>query len=319
VKKAQRPREGSVRARRLRPLTLDPRAHPRGAPHFAAASGLVCAHGRAYVVGDDELHLAVFRDGFAPGDLHPWRAGELPHDEDERKRAKPDFETLLRLPPTPAAPGGTLITLGSGSRKRRRDAGAALALDAAGRPVGEARGFDLCAFYTPLRAELGDLNIEGALVQGDELWLLHRGVSGHHPNAIARWPLQALFDAMAGREHAHRAPSAVRLWPRLGDIDGIELGFTDATLLPDGAWLFSAAAEDRADSVADGRCAGSALGLVDGDGRLRALHRLAPRGLKVEGIDARVGPRGIDVAMVTDADDPARPAGLWLARLPQPA
>ena len=72
--------ERLITAHRLRQLTLNPAHHPRGLPHLAAASGLVCAHGRAYVLGDDEHHLAVFRDRHSPGQLHRVRSGHPPAD-----------------------------------------------------------------------------------------------------------------------------------------------------------------------------------------------------------------------------------------------
>ena len=91
-------------ARRCTPLTCATlgarrRTRTRAAqPHLSAASGLVCAHGRAYVVADDEHHLAVFRDLRSPGTLHRIRAGDLPDKTKARKRRKPDLETLLSLP-----------------------------------------------------------------------------------------------------------------------------------------------------------------------------------------------------------------------------
>ena len=46
----------------LRTLDLDRSTHTTGQRFLSAASGLVCAFGRVYVVGDDEHHLAVFDD-----------------------------------------------------------------------------------------------------------------------------------------------------------------------------------------------------------------------------------------------------------------
>ena len=113
--------------RLLRTLTLNPQDHPRGLPHLAAASGLVCAFGRANAIGDDENHPAVFRDRLSPGQLHRVRGGDLPADAAKRKRLKPDFESLPMLPARSLQPG-TLLALVSGS-KRRRDVGVTIALD----------------------------------------------------------------------------------------------------------------------------------------------------------------------------------------------
>jgi hypothetical protein len=309
------PRQRALATRTLRALTLDARAHPRGMPHLAAASGLVCAHGRAYVIGDDELHLAWFDGPRSPGALQRLLPGALPHGKKARKRVKPDFETLLRLAPSPGAVGGTLVALGSGSRPGRRK-GVALALDAAGHPAGPGRRFGLRRLYEALERELGVLNIEGAFVDGERVTLLQRGVHGRQPNATVALALSD-FRALVGGERRRIAPLAIQRWPAaaLGRIGGVELGFTDAAPLPGGAWVFSAVAEDRDDSVADGACLGSAIGLVDAGGRLRALRPLADAALKVEGIDARLGPRGIALCLVTDADDPAVPARLLSARL----
>lgn len=290
----------------LRTLTIDPRQHPRRQPHLSAASGLVCANGRVYVVGDDEHHLAVFNDRAAPGGLHRLFAGDLPDDKKARKRRKPDLETLLWLPMRHA-----LVTLGSGSRPNR-NTGVLIPLGAGGEPLAGLVSFDLQAFYQPLRAALGEINIEGAMLLGEEFVLLNRGVAGRSDNAAAHYPLQALTDAIDGRARA-LAPISIRRYT-LGHIDAVPLAFTDAAALPDGGWVFSAVAEDTDDSYADGGCSGSVVGRVDAGGALVATHRLeAP--LKVEGIAVRVDDRGMGLCLVTDADDPAQASQLLLARL----
>jgi hypothetical protein len=94
----------------------------------------------------------------------------------------------------------------------------------------------------------------------------------------------------------------------LGDLDGVRLGFTDAT--PAGAgMLFSAAAEDSPDAYRDGPCAGSAIGLLE-DGTVRWLRPVGPG--KIEGLTRWDD----DLLLVSDADDRARPAGLYRASWP---
>jgi hypothetical protein len=280
----------------LRDLTLDAAAHPRGQTHLGAASGLVCLHGRAYVVADDEHHIAVFRDLTTPGTLHRIRVGDLPRRKGARKRRKPDLETLTSLPPhwtgTPM-----LLALGSGSRANRCT-GFALALDADGAPSERVHVFDLGSLYRPLIAQWGGLNIEGAFVVGEQLVLLNRGGRDGLPNAAVFVPPAALRDAMAGR--ARDAALRVSRFD-LGTLDGVPLGFTDGAARDDGSWLFSAAAEHSADSVADGPCRGSVIGAVSARGELLAQRRV-PGTLKVEGIALQ--PDGPALCMVTDADDP---------------
>ena len=306
--------------RRLRRLTLDPQAHPRAQPHLSAASGLVCLNGRAYVISDDEHHLAVFRDRACAGELHRLLPGDLPLPKPARKRLKPDLETLFEMPSAPAWPASpaspdfgptTLVALGSGSRPNR-NSGVMVALDAAGNPGRDIRGFDLHALYEPLRKVLGKINIEGAMVLGDEFVLLNRSVADRSDNAVARYRLRDLARVIAGR-HTAVKPASIRRFA-LGALDGVPLGFTDAAALPGGGWVFSAVAEDTTDSVTDGRCVGSVLGVVSAQGDVVAMHRLA-RPDKVEGIALRVAGRHIDLCMVTDADDPALASSLLLARL----
>lgn len=290
----------------LRLLTIDPRRHPRGQAHLGAASGLVCANGCVYVISDDEHHLAVFRDRAGPGTLHRLFAADLPTDKKVRKRLKPDLETLLWLPLRNA-----LVALGSGSRPNR-NTGVVIPLSAGGKPLAGVLHFDMQALYEPLRAALGEINIEGAMVLGKEFVLLNRGVAGRSENAAAHYALGALTDAIEGRVRA-LAPCLIRPYA-LGHVGAVALGFTDAAALPGGGWVFTAVAEDTDDSYADGHCSGSVVGVVDAGGALVATHRLDPP-VKVEGIAVHVDDQGTSLCMVTDADDPARASQLLLARL----
>ncbi|MBL0728755.1 DUF6929 family protein [Piscinibacter sp. HJYY11] len=302
-------------AQTLRPLTVRPRQHPRGLDHVSAASGLVCAHGRAYVVCDDEHHLAVFDDAQRPGTLHRLLHGDLPPDAVERKRRKADFEALLLLEGYPTHGAQALVALGSGSTPQR-DTGVALVLDGQGRPTKDLCRFSLTALYQPLRSALGEINIEGAFLQGDELVLLHRGGQGGADNAVLRLQRAQLVAAIGGRGGIGPAPEITHL--ALGALDGVPLGFTDGAALSGGGWVFCAAAEDTQDSYADGACAGGAVGVVNAAGELTALHRLASlhnTHQKPEGIAVRERRDGLDLCLVTDADDPARAAELLLARL----
>jgi hypothetical protein len=118
--------------RKLRDLDVRrPDHHERG-PYIYAASAVVRRGDSAYVIGDDELDLAVFQlSSGGPGELRPVLPGELPSGRVERKRDKPDLEALTAMPPFGGAPYGGLFGLGSGSR-RSRDRGFFWELDAAG-------------------------------------------------------------------------------------------------------------------------------------------------------------------------------------------
>lgn len=82
--------------------------------HLSAASGLVQARQRLFVVADDEHMLAVFDlSGERAGRLQRLFAGELPDKPKARKAAKPDLEALAHLPPWPGCPHGALLALGA--------------------------------------------------------------------------------------------------------------------------------------------------------------------------------------------------------------
>src|SRR3712207_4857029 len=156
--------------RELRILDLEEPSAPGGNAHVAAASGVVRRAEYVYVVGDDELHLAVFdASSGAPGQLHRALSGELPADPEERKKHKPDLEAITTLPPFEGHPHGALLGLGSGSTPDR-DRGFAWALGPDGGLDGDPVELDLKPLYELLRKELGELNVEGAAVMRDELW-----------------------------------------------------------------------------------------------------------------------------------------------------
>lgn len=294
-------------------LLVDPAQHPRGQAHLSAASGLVRVRQRLYVVADDELHLGIFDDctavGSVPtqGTLLRLLDGDLPQDKSKRKKAKPDFESLVLLPPLPGCAAGALLALGSGSRPNR-ETGVLVSLDVQGAPNGRMAVVDLAALYAPLHKRFADLNIEGALVVSGELLLLQRGNKGDGRSACIRFDWNLIAPWLAGLQPQPPAAKSVQVMP-LGEVDGVPLGFTDGAALHGGAWIFSAVAEDTDDSVKDGACMGSVIGIVAPDGQLRALHPLqgAP---KVEGITVQADGENWLVTLVTDPDDPRVPSAL---------
>ncbi|MCC6830468.1 MAG: hypothetical protein IT200_03905 [Thermoleophilia bacterium] len=302
----------AIAARTLRTLDL---ASPLddGRAYVAAASGLALAGGRLVVVGDDLAHIVSFtEDPAAPGTAHRVLPDVLPAGHAERKRRKPDLEALTALPASPAFPHGALLAVGSGSTPARERA-VLVPLDAAGAPADGALVRDLAGMLAPLREHRDEVNVEAALVLGDELVLVSRAHSAMPENLVARFALAAVA-AWADGAAAAPAPRSVAPW-RVGEIGGVPLGVTDAAAHPGGGWVFSAAAEDTADAYDDGAVAGAVVGRVDAAGAVVAIARLTPT-VKVEGILARRTPGGTELLMVTDADDPDAPASLLAAVLP---
>ncbi len=299
----------------LRTLDVRPAQHPRGQPHLSAASGLVCisAQGRThcYAVADDEHHLGHFMaDAAAPVNLLRLLPGDLPEDKKQRKRLKPDLECLVALPAMPGYPQGALLTLASGS-KDARHTGLLMPLNAQAlidHSSLAAKQIDLTALYAPLHAEFDDLNIEGCFVQGEFAYLVQRGNKGSSHSACIRFDLNNLQAWLLNSQSAPPAPQQI-FNIDLGEIDGIPLTPTDGLALPDGRWLLSAAAENTENSFLDGPCAGSALALLDTQGKLLALYPLQGSP-KVEGISLWTDGSTQRLLMVTDADDPLQASEL---------
>jgi len=266
------------------------------------------------VIADDELHLGVFpAEEGKPGRLIRLFPGKLPAKPKQRKRRKPDLEALTLLPPCAGHAHGALLALGSGSRPNRRG-GALLTLDAQGKAGEVAQACDLSGLLAPLEDRFAELNIEGAVVVGDELCLLQRGNRETRQNALIRFRLSPLLNALGcGLTIAVMPPFAVHALD-LGEVDGIPLGFTDAAALPNGELLFTAVAEDTGDNYQDGPCTAAAIGIVTREGVVRRLHPL-DHAHKIEGVHATVRGGRIDLLLVTDDDDPGVAACLYSASL----
>jgi len=303
-----------IRLEPLRQLTFS-LSHDAVAPHLSAASGIVIAGQFLYVVADDELHLGVFeRDGQRDGIAVRLFPGDLPTDAAARKARKPDLEALVRLPPFPGYPGGALFAFASGS-KSNRQTGALLRKDDTGALVGTSRPVDLSALYAPLHRRFPALNIEGAIVCGQQLVLLHRASGAHPENALIRFPLADLLQALWGADPLHLPELPVDVQTvDLGRVDGVPLGFTDAAALPDGRLVFSAVAESVDDTYHDGPCVGAAIGILDVAGQVQRLEFVQPL-RKIEGVDAHLDGDVVRLLLVSDADDRRSPGELFGAVL----
>lgn len=299
--------------RTLRELRLEePSAEGRPA-HVSAGSGVVRRGDFAYVIGDDELFLAVFRLSVAdrPGKLQRALAGELPLDRGARSDAKPDLEALTVLPPFGGHPYGALLGLGSGSAPGR-DRGFVWALEGDGGLRGEAREVDLAPLYGMLAERIDGLNVEGASVIGDRLWLLQRGGADQSEAAgiVAELSLPQVMDSLQRdlRIDPHEL-AALRAYD-LGTLDGVALTFSDATPMAEDTLVFTASTEGE-----DHRICGSMVGTLDRGGQVRRL-RTIDRRYKVEGVHATIDTGVMEFLFVCDQDDPDTPSPLLAAAMP---
>lgn len=262
-----------------------------------AASALVWHAGELFLVADDDVLLQCYSlDGRFLGE-HVLLEEQWPQETQARKAAKADFEMLCQLPE------GWLLALGSGSTAQRRRG-------VLWRP-GDARVIDLSPLYLALEKQLPQLNLEGAVVQGDQLLLAQRGNARDSVNALIRLDLPLLMRQLAGsRLDADCLRAVVPL--QLGELDGVPLSITDLCLDLRGRLLFTAAAEDTVSTYADGPCRGSVVGWLDGD-RVQGLWRLAGEA-KIEGVCV-VGDGSL--RLVNDPDDRQQRSRLFRLDLPQ--
>jgi hypothetical protein len=306
----------ALELRPLRRLVLKRPSSPHRPAHVSSASGVVRRGVFAYVIGDDELFLAVFDlSSDRPGELRRVLEGELPDDESERKQRKPDLEALTVVPPLRDSPYGGILGLGSGSTETQ-DRGFYWPLDADGSLRGEPSEIGLGPLYERLRGEFGRINVEGACVFEDRLWLFHRGNKGDAPNTVAELGLSDLSESLHGDlELDADELRAVRAY-ELGELERIELCFSDATALFDELVVFTASAEaDEDDAAPDGEIRGSVVGTIDAEGSVRRLRSIDPK-WKVEGVHAAVEAGVIDFSFVCDQDDPDEPSPLLTATMP---
>jgi hypothetical protein len=258
---------------------------------------------RLCVVADDEMFLSVYHlDGTAERRVPLW-PGVLPDQTKERKRLKPDAEAITLLP------DASLLVLGSGSTAMR----------ARGAVVDPARDFavrevDLTALWRGLSARLPELNIEGAAVIGDRLWLMQRGNGTLRANACIELDLARVMTRIE-RDACIDAGCVRAIHPvALGELDGVPLSFTDATPLAGGELLFSAAAESSPNTYEDGPLAGAVVGWLALPDRVKRVERVEPAH-KIEGVALAHGDDERELWLVADPDDRSRRAPLLRASL----
>jgi hypothetical protein len=289
-----------------------------------SASSLAWVPGGVAVVQDDANFIGVFDPNGART-----RAIALPSGHEGRrlfddhrgnKAHKLDLEACVAVE---HAGDTLLLALGSGSTPRREQVVLVRGW-ATGNPNVEC--VHLPRLYDALRTERefsgSELNLEGAIVDGDRLRLFSRG-NGAPRDGILPVNATCELDWMQFIAHVldparHPLPAITRVVRYdLGSLDGVPLGFTDAAVWRRGT-LYSAAAEESPDAVRDGRVAGSVIGVIDHAGGARWAPLIEPSGRLCDGkVEGLVVTRdAIDrLLVVVDADDPGAGSMLCSVRL----
>jgi hypothetical protein len=295
--------------------------------HVRAGSSLAWVDGRIAVVQDDTNVIALFDPRGRRTRAVPLPVGEggARQFDDGRgnKRFKLDLEACVA---TEAGDDTLLVAFGSGSSDRREFV---VLVERWERDAPDVARIHVPRLYAALRDESAfagsELNVEGAALVGDDLRLFARGNGASRDGLTAsnatcdlHWP-SLLAHLRAPHDTEPPAPTNVVRYT-LGVLDGIALTFTDAAPWDDRV-LFAAAAEDSPDATSDGRVSGSAIGVIDADGRTRwtVLTDAAgtPFDAKVEGLLVDPDAPG-RLLVVTDADDPGVPSELCTVALSGP-
>ncbi len=157
------------------------KASQSGRPAFVSSgSGLLVIGTKAYVVPDDENHIAMFDlKNKGKGEWIRVSPGTLPLELHARKGKKMDFESITRVPASKTLPHGAVLMVPSGSGPVRHLASLVpLKADGAletekvdGGLRAKYQTLDFGALYAKLKEKDPDLNIEGSVI------LQRRGMS----------------------------------------------------------------------------------------------------------------------------------------------
>lgn len=282
--------------------------------HVRAGSSLSWFGDRLAVVQDDANFLVLIAPQSLAVEAITLPAGEAGARQFDDRRGNKRFKLDLEACTTVLTPNGEIfLAFGSGSTARREQI-----LIVPGSDPNQLTLQPAAALYAHLRdctAFSGSqLNLEGAVFQADHIRLFNRGNGAPQDPLL---PVNATgdldWDTLAAYLEApeQRQPPALTNICQydLGQLNGLALTFTDATIAPRGI-LFSAAAEDSPDVTRDGVVSGSAIGIL-GD-RPRWIELCTPDGAlflgKVEGLCPI--PNTNRLWVVTDADDPTLPCEL---------
>jgi len=283
--------------------------------HVRAGSAIRRWNGYRVIVQDDVNALALLDEATGnifPVLLPPGSDGRRTFgDELKNKRHKMDLEASVALP------DGRLIAFGSGSTPIREHL------------VVLSPNLDVQVIHAPeLYAALhsnkdfsgSELNIEGAVIVENRLRFFQRG-NGAPIEDLQ--PVDAtgdmLFDDFLKWLEGGPVPALrdVRSFD-LGQVNGVNFGFTDAAVLPDSRVAFISCAEDSPDTYQDGEILGCRFGIIGDDIQLVDIFDAAGDAcdLKLEGIDfLRPLADGFEFVVVADMDDPHTPATMAKLRV----
>jgi hypothetical protein len=262
---------------------------------ISAASGIVYYNGIYYVIGDDRLHLYMFKSDKTMSKTPIFNTNKYP-SEPVVKKLKPDLESLFII-----SDQNKLVAVPSGSKKERTT-GSLIDLT---HPFNY-ENIDFKPLFKSLRKQINidkeDFNIEGSgLICPNTWFILNRGNGPKRRNLI----IILEGDAINKSE-------LITYYPvKLPVINDIFSSFTDGFYL-NGRLFFIAAAEETDSTYLDGKVAGSLIG-VYGFAEQKILdYKILPEKIKFEGIScSKITDKEITFALCSDPDEAKSPALIY--------
>lgn len=215
-----------------------------------SASGIEYVDSNLYVIGDNSPWLFKLDEKFEILDRYQLLTARSLPDSIFEKIVKPDFEAMCRFEKQ-----NKIFVFGSGSKSPERDVLVEINLS----DEFAAKEYSLERFYRGLKASAkltdAELNIEGAEVVNDQLYLLNRG-----RNLLLRYSLQEFLNSL---EDSGEIPEPEIFDFELPEIRGIEAGFSGVSYAPEiNALIFTATVEDTDNWIDDGEVLGSYIGMI---------------------------------------------------------
>lgn len=272
-----------------------------------SASGLVKVDDRLYTIADDDDAIfAIDKDGTTNV---VWRGATLPTENKLRKKAKPDFESIMMISADDWKPAGALVAWPSASGKNRQKA-VVLPFTAKGR-FGKAKRVDIVALADKLRLEEKFINMEGIFIRGDDVFLVHRGNAPGAHSGLFKISKKEWLSSMHSGDWSKVNPTFQTY--ALGEWRGVPLAFAEAQVTSAGL-LALATGEATDDKLQDGAVSGTVLIRLEDDGKVTRLGHF-PEGVKLEGFIMEADAKSL--LLVDDADQVTTPSKLYRAWLPE--
>lgn len=215
-----------------------------------SGSGIAKSGDIYYVVGDDSPFLFSLNRAFKVISKTPLIESVPFSDGRIIKSKKPDFEAMEMIGEN------ELVVFGSGSKSPERDVFIRILL----KDEMTIEEYDISEFYNNLRnlpiLRGSELNIEAAAYRNNQIYLFNR-----RKNLIISFEYQDLLSYIKGST-AFPNPEISEFF--LPKINGVEAGFSGATVLKDEPKIiFTASVEDTDNAYDDGEILGSFIGMID--------------------------------------------------------